>query len=358
MRALRACFVVAVFALLALGASAQAATRTIFAGPAGKAHGTFGGESAADLDTFSVPKTTIHVGDRIRFILNGVHSVTFNKKGAGRFPFVINGSSTVQGINDAAGSPFWFNGLPQLVADPRGALPQGGKTYNGSALTGSGVATPGGPAPKPYVLKFTKAGTFKYFCVVHPGMNGTVRVVPKRKRIPSATAFARATQRNLAKWAKAARKLAKYTPPANTIAGGHDKGGVVQLRFFPSSIHVPVGGTVNFAVTSKYEIHTASFGDPAYLNQASDGIITPVAAGAGPPTLNFSALVAYPSDPPPALPPYTGTQHGNGFLSTGILDNDRATPSPTTSRITFNKAGTYQFVCLVHPFMKASVVVG
>jgi plastocyanin len=189
-------------------------------------------------------------------------------------------------------------------------------------------------------------------------MDGSVKVVAKRKRIPSARAFARATKRNLAAWARAARKLAKYAPPANTVAGGHDKGGVVQLRFFPSSIHVPVGGTVNFVVNSKAEIHTATFGDPTYLNQAADGIITPVAAGAGPPTLNFSALIAYPSDPPPALPPYTGAEHGNGFLNTGVLDGDPASPSPTTSRITFNKAGTYQFICLVHPFMKASVVVG
>jgi plastocyanin len=357
MRALRACFVVAVFAVLAVCASAQAATRTIYAGPAGKANGTFGGNSAADLDTFSVPKTTIHVGDRIRFIINGVHTVTFNKKGGGTIPFVVNGSSTIQGLNDAAGNPFWFNGQTQPVVDPRGGLPQGGKTYDGSAVTGSGFTPPGAPS-KPYVLRFTKTGTFKYVCVIHPGMDGSIKVVSKRRRIPSAKAFARATRRNLAAWAKTARKLGTYKPPANTVTGGHDKGGVVQLKFFPSSIHVPVGGTVKFVVTSRTEAHTASFGDAGYLNQTADGIITPVATGAGPPTLNFSPVIAFPSDPPPALPPYTGGEHGNGFLNTGMLDGDSATPSPTTSRITFTKAGTYQYICLVHPFMKASVVVG
>jgi plastocyanin len=346
-----------VLGVLGLSASAQAATtRTIYAGPAGKANGTFGKNSTADLDTFSVPKTTIHLGDRIRFIVNGVHTVTFNKKGRALVPFVVNGATTIQGLNDAAGNPFWFNGRPQPVVDPRGGLPQGGSTYDGSQVTGSGFTPPGAPV-KPYVLKFTRTGTFKYTCVVHPGMDGTIRVVSKRTRIPSAKAFARAAKRNLAAWAKTARKLGSYTPPANTVYGGHDKGGVVQLRFFPSMVHVPVGGTVDFVVTSRPEAHTVSFGPQAYLSQASDSIVTPVAAGAGPPILQLNPLAALPSDQPP-LPPYTGAEHGNGFESTGNLDGDPASPAPTSSRITFTKAGSYRFVCLVHPSMKGSVVVG
>jgi plastocyanin len=131
----------------------------------------------------------------------------------------------------------------------------------------------------------------------------------------------------------------------------------VQLRFFPKSIKLPVGGSVTFRVKSRSEIHTFSFGPSAYLSNLANAFVTPVPNGAGPPTLAFSGQIAFPSDPPP-LPPYDGTAHGNGYFSTGVLDGDPATPSPSSTKVTFTKAGTYGFICLVHPFMRGQVVVG
>ena len=66
------------------------------------------------------------------------------------------------------------------------------------------------------------------------------------------------------------------------------------------------------------EIHTVTF-RPANVPDV-DFITGP---GANP-------LAAYPSDPPPALLPYDGTNHGNGFLNSGLLDNDSGSPSPPT----------------------------
>ena len=60
----------------------------------------------------------------------------------------------------------------------------------------------------------------------------------------------------------------------------------------------------------------------------------------------------------PTLPAYDGTSHGNGYLNTGILDRDAATPSPGSAQVTFSKAGTYNYICLIHPDMKGSIVVG
>ena len=52
-------------------------------------------------------------------------------------------------------------------------------------------------------------------------------------------------------------------------------------------------------------------------------------------------------------------QHGNGFFNTGVLDRDNATPlNPGEARVTFNTAGTYNYICLIHPDMKGSIVVG
>ena len=157
---------------------------------------------------------------------------------------------------------------------------------------------------------------------------------------------------------KAAKKQAKFKPAAGTIQGGNDKGDVVQLRFFPQSVHVPVGGSLTLQVKSLPEAHTFSFGPDAYLQQVASAFVNPVPNAGGPPTLALNGQVAFPSDPPPALPSYDGSAHGNGFLSTGMLDGDPASPQPSSAKVTFTKAGTYGFICLLHPFMHGTVVVG
>jgi plastocyanin len=341
----------ALAAALLVPAASQAATKTVVAGPLKPVKGVFGGNASGDADTFSLPTVTIHTGDKVRWKFNGFHTVTFNKKGGGVIPFVVpDATAKYTGFNDPAGAPFWFNGQTQLDVNAPGALPQGGKTYDGSQLAGSGAPL---GAAKPYTLKFTKNGTFTYYCVIHPGMKAKVKVVAKGKKIPSTKADAKVAAKLLAKQVKVAKKTTKLATPPSTVVGGNDKGQVVQLRFFPKTLHVATGSTVTFKVTSKPEIHTFSFGPAKYLQDTAGALVAPVNGA-----LQFNPQIAFPSDAPPALPPYDGTSHGNGFISTGILDGDPNTPQPTTSKITFAKAGTYGFICLIHPFMHGTVVVG
>lgn len=349
----------AVIATLAPVASAHASTKTVFAGTASTAGGLFRPDVGPSPNEFSLRQVTIHVGDRVRWEIRGFHTVTFPKPGGGDVPFLMPDprGGTYQGITDPAGNPFWFNGQRQLVYNPLGALPQGGRTYDGSTLTGSG-APPETGTPRPYVLRFTKAGLFRYECVVHPGMDASVRVVPRRRPVPSARADAAATRRRLAVQVSLARRLERFRPPANTITGGHDQGQMALLRFFPSTLRVPVGTTVTFSVRSKSEIHTLTLGPPPFLTQLGKMRVTPIPSPTGgPPTLQVPPLFIFPSDPPPTLPPYDGTNHGNGLLSTGSLGGNKLAPQ-STSAITFTKAGTYRYICLIHPKMKATVVVG
>jgi plastocyanin len=341
-----------VAAAFVVPASAHAATKTVIAGPLKAAKGVFGGKATGDVDGFSLNTVTVHVGDSVRWKFNGFHTVTFPKKGSGAIPFVIpDASAKYSGINDAAGAAFWFNGTRQLDLNPLSALPQGGKTEDGSQVNGSGAPI---GAAKPYTLKFTKAGSFTYYCVIHPGMKAKVKVVAKGKKIPSAKQDRKAAAKLFATEVKAAKKQSKLTLPKNTIQGGNDKGKVVQLRFFPKKLSVPVGTSVTMQVKSLPEIHTFSFGPAAYLQTLASKFVVPQPTGA----LAFNGQIALPSDAPPNLPPYDGTNHGNGYFSTGVLDGDPNSPQPSSAKITFSKAGTYQFICLIHPFMQGTVVVG
>ena len=290
--------------------AAHAATRTVVAGPPRKVKGLPPG---ADSNAFFRKTITVHAGDKVKWKFNGFYTVTIPAKGKKPPAFIgldPAGGKTA-GVNDAAGNPFWFNGLPKLTLQPDGALPAGGKSYNGKKLVSSGAPL-GAGAPKPCTVKFTKKGTYSYYCTIHSGQKGKVKVVGKPKAIPSNKANAKAAKKEYAKVVKQLKKDGKFAgPPGNAVYAGKDT----------------ISGFIG--------------PDPA--NPAGLPVV--------------SSLATYPSDPPPGAPA-DGANHGNGFVNTGIIDGDSASPQPTSAQITFSKAGTYNYICLIHPDMKGSIVVG
>jgi plastocyanin len=336
-----------------LAGSAAARTVAVTAGPLG--HTT----KLLDMDAFFASKVTIHPGDKVRWTINGFHDVVFVPKGQKTPPFVQNDPThPVTGIKDAAGMPFWFNGLPALAVNPAAAFATGGTKVDGTKLVGSGLPAGSGPS-KPITFTFPKVGTFKYLCLVHPGMKGVVKVVPKAKKVPTAAQAKAAAKKQFTAAAKEGAKLAKVKPPAGQVFAGNDKGAVAWLRFFPSTITVKVGQSVKFTIKSKPEGHTITFGPAAYTGAIEKGFTQVTAAPyAVPPLITLNPLGAYPSDPPTGpLPAEDGTNHGNGFLNTGLLDTNPTTPGPASATFTFAKAGTYTYECVIHPGMDGTVIV-
>jgi plastocyanin len=323
---------------------AAAATKTVTAGPNAK----LGNELV--INDFFRNRVTVRAGDSVQWRFLGFHNVLFPKKGSKPPELLAPDPATpIAGLLDAAGQPFFFNGQPRITADPQSAFPQGGKTYDGSTLTGSGLPDENA---KPYKLKFPKTGSFTYYCTVHPGMKGTVKVVSKRRRIPSAAQDRAAAAKQLKAAQKRAASLKKLDPPAATVSGGSDKGSVAWLRFFPKTLRVGVGQPVKVEVKGSQEIHTFSFGPQAYLEDIVKNQIVPVPNPAGPPSLVFDARVVYPSDPPP-FRPYAATSHGNGFFSTGVLG--KGAPGGSSSTISFSAPGAYRYMCLIHPEMVGTI---
>src|SRR3954454_23883027 len=97
---------------LAFPAAGLAKTKTVVVGT-GKAAKSFQ-KFGADANAFFPSGGTIHKADSVRFVPGGFHNVDLPKRGGAATPLITPTGTTVSGINDEAGQPFWFNGQPNL----------------------------------------------------------------------------------------------------------------------------------------------------------------------------------------------------------------------------------------------------
>lgn len=337
---------------LAAPAVAGAATKPVDAGTPASISRSMQ-RLGADANDFFPRNVRVHVGDRVSFRLRGFHTVDFPERGGSALPVVVPSGQTAN-ASDAAGNPFWFNGQPVLGFNP--ALGQDlwgqARSYNGSSRVNSGIAE--GDRPRPFRVRFTRTGTFNYFCDIHPGMKGTVRVVGPRKSVPS-TASDRRRARSQANAAlRTARSLTNTRPPTGAVdVGSAGRGGVEIFAFFPARATVSVGTTLRFQMTAgSRELHTATTGPGgpdqpnSYLGRLAGAFEQPV----------IDPIATYPSDQPPGPASLTPTLHGNGFWNSGAIDANPS-PLPNSAAVRFDAAGTYRFICLVHPFMNMTVTV-
>jgi plastocyanin len=341
---------VALVAALAVPATAGAATKTVQAGPFGQAQQAFEAASG-DANQFFRRTVTIRRGDSVRWNINGFHTVTFVQGGV-EAPalFEPDPANPVAGSLDAANVPFWFNGQPNVGFNPEAAQKQGGGTFDPDELMNSGVPPEEGPPP-PYKLKFNRKGRFTYLCIVHPGMQGTVRVVGKNRRIPSARRDRRAARREQARALNAVERLTTGAGLnlANTMQAGNDRlGGATVFRFFPANPTYKVGDTVTLQMPPRSsEVHTFTFGPEPYVTQLVENLIGQFLDPRG----------VYPSEPPGGVPTYTAFNHGNGFYNSGLLDSVGPSPLPSSTQLRFGAPGSFSLICVIHPFMKSTVTV-
>ena len=271
-------------------------------------------------------------------------------------PLISPTGQKVADSNDAAGQPFWFNGQDQLGFTPSLAQGKFGKklTHNGSKRIASGL--PLAEKLKPIVVTFKKTGKFTYYCNIHAGMKGTVSVKSKGTDVPSAKADKKALKRQVDRSLKTAKQLPKTTAPANVVnVGAAGKHGEELFAFVPSAVTVPVGTTLTFRMhPASYDVHTATAGpgNPESEPNSYLGQIAATFQGAV-----FDPRATYRSEPPATKGTLTPTLHGNGFWNSGVMDTAKGSPLAGADQVMFGAAGKYDFYCLIHPFMKATVTV-
>ncbi|MEA2270395.1 MAG: hypothetical protein QOC64_3005 [Solirubrobacteraceae bacterium] len=349
------CSVVGV--MLATPGAAQAAQKSVDMGVPRASQKAFQ-NVGSDVNDFFPHRVTIHVGDTVRFVPVAFHTVDLPGRRTKKLPIITPNGQPIAGAVDAAGVPFWFNGQSGVGFNPVLLRSSFGKrfAYTGATAINSGL--PLARRPKAMTVRFTRAGTFRYFCDVHYGMVGRVRVVARNRPVPSASQDARTVRDQLATTLRTAKSLvANATPPPNTVEIGlQGKGGTSFFGFVPNQLTVPTGTTVNFRMGARSEVHTATTGpgDPvkepnSYLGVLAASLATPA----------FDPRAVLPSEPPGTVGALTPTLHGNGFWNTGALDLDPATDPVVgpNSSVRFAAPGTYQLYCMIHPFMHGTVTV-
>lgn len=219
-------------------------------------------------------------------------------------------------------------------------------------------------------------GTYSYFCTLHrAGMSGEITVVAADQTAQTADEVAKAGEKELSTklaslgttlTAIKAGTLPPFLPtasPTSVIVGGgsQDVQDAVPVLFGPDSTSVKVGGKVTWTVLGP---HTITFGSTealrTFIAKAPDGAVHvnpdsfAPAGGAGQPQPDPNAPPPDENAPPgPPTPIDGGSYNGDGLHSSGLVLS--FPPQLFSYSITFSKAGSYSYVCLIHPDMKGTV---
>lgn len=310
-------------------------------GEAGMEQQDMGPMGAWQMMRFYPENVTINVGDTVLWKLNSgeIHTVTFPKAGD-KSPdlIVMEGSGNAQ----------------RALFNPLAMLPQGGSTFDGSALAGSGQLGDGQPTE--WKLTFTQPGTYQYFCALHPMMTGKVIVqaagaaYPKTQAQIDADAKAQLeADAAAATKAEASIKAAKAMPadpkPDGTstfqIQVGYGDGILTWMRFDPTNLTVHVGDTVQWVQKDTMAPHTVTFISPDVTEPA---LVLPEPQKAGPPKLVLN--------PESIGPGGSAVYSGKGLFNSGMMWGTKdPMPGPRTYSLAFDTPGTYKYICVLHDEM-------
>jgi plastocyanin len=288
-------------------------------------------DESVQADAFFVNELWIYAGDCIQWTWipqNEIHTVTLLTVGQ-----VRPAAPTAPGVGGCAAP----NPYPLNTINP----------YNGSACVSSAAVDAATAGAETFTVEFTNPGEYKFVCLIHTDMTGTVHVLTNS--LPAGPFYAATLPYSRLDYTRKARDEAddilndndadadKHRKESDdsrnneVIAGTGEivaTGGGLQyravMRFLKGTIDINEGDSVTWTNLDPTEPHTVTFGtepvpfaDPAPVNVkfAADGSLT--------------ATIACSTDNPACDYDYQpGASHeANTFLSSGFL---QATPPDTT----------------------------
>lgn len=142
-----------------------------------------------------------------------------------------------------------------------------------------------------------------------------------------------------------ARAANAVAPQKFTVqVGWEDENRGVDIEaFFPANLHIHVGDTVHWN-QSTHEIHTVTF----LAGTPMPDLILPSPSGQPSPIM-FNPQAVFPAMPA------NGMYDGTSFANSGLMGLDPG--QVRTFDLTFTKAGTYDYLCLVHGVMMSGKII-
>ena len=137
----RTCVGFAAAACLAMGLAGPAAARTWTVWTGEQTKPPADAPKSATLNQFFPAVLKINAGDRVRFVNQAFHTVTFMPSHEADHPVVLpDPEGGTYGVpNDAGGAPFYFNGLMKFIFNPEVFGPVGSSVVAEDAEHNSGV---------------------------------------------------------------------------------------------------------------------------------------------------------------------------------------------------------------------------
>jgi len=325
-------------------------------------------DEAKQADAFLPNEIWIYSGDSIQWTWQTKrepHTVTLLKPGQTRpTPPPPVGPPSGPPI----GPPFYFGSQCPSPNPYEG----GTATYDGSACVSSAVLN-GGTAPSNFTVIFPKAGNYKFVCLLHTNQIGTVHVLSTEPASPFYAASLPYTQSEYDEQAREqAENILKDTDNleqevrdfprsknevlmvGQVAATGGGRQYLAIVRFFPETIYIHKGETVEFTNADPTEPHTVTSGtSDTLVNDMARVNVSTEADGARRAKVDSDSNFENAS-------PTKGVN--SGFLQAAPEDlagRAQSLPGTTRIRITFNVAGTFPYHCALHDLdgMRGTVVV-
>jgi plastocyanin len=297
-------------------------------------------EQKSEIHAFLPGDITVAVGDSIWFdmMMPGFHTVTFTA--GGEVPPIF--------IPDPeAGTPV-AGGLPKLILNPLVVFGTDGGDFDGTAIMNSGVDVFRDPT-KPFIVRFTAAGSFEYYCIPHaPLMTAKVNVVEAGTALPMDQAgYDAAVAAEIETHYQAAEAVtAQYAQATETkrddgtslweATVGAGEWPVRVQAFLPETLTIKAGDTVKWVNRAPGEPHTVSFVG-AGETPPEDTIVEAFADGSPKFVQSMETF----------LPQGGNVWDGTGFINSGFT-GIAALGLPMEWECTFTTAGDYTPYCILH----------
>lgn len=303
------------------------------------------GQDTTVVSAFFPTTTRVKVGDTVTFRLMGseAHTVTFLDDHHQHPAFAIPAD----------------DGTTDVLLNPQVAFPTRPpdgpvESFDGTGFVNSGIMFPGPTAPDAppndrLTVTFTKPGTYKYHCLLHPWMEGTVIVEPDAAAAtPAHEELDRQAQQEVAPLLALAEALPDQRPDVRSEPGPNGTtiwyvhAGLLDMvtadpraalfDFLPKGLTVTAGDTV---VWSSPEFHTVTFA----MRPPGPEFILTQPQEQGPPRLVLNPEVVATVKPDGVYDP---TQYYNSGLIGPF------TEAGHSWTLTFEEPGTYEYYCAVH----------